>query len=68
MEANHSHIFWGCNKLGKYWEEIERNCKFIFGSQIPNTFVDMCQGNMVDIVQKEDMCLAKMILVATKKQ
>lgn len=66
-EADHSHVFWKCIKIKKYWEDLKMTMDNILGYALPNTCQVMYLGNIKEQIQKEDLYLVKIILAATKK-
>lgn len=68
MDADHTHIFWSCQKLKGYWDKIWRGLQKIIGYEIPKTCKILYLGNLTqDTIQKEDEYLVKVLLSASKK-
>ena len=68
MDADHTHIFWSCQKLKGYWDKIWRGLQKIIGYGIPKTCKILYLGNLTqDTIQKEDEYLVKVLLSASKK-
>ncbi len=67
-EANHYHIFWGCQKLTPYWQEIKRNLEAIFEVEILFNCESLYLGNIsVDGWNNKDKTLLLILLAASKK-
>lgn len=67
VDANHTHIFWSCNKINDYWEQVGKTLAGILGYKIPITCLVMYLGNITDCIKTEDLFLTKVILAASKK-
>lgn len=68
MDADHTHIFWSCQKLKGYWDDIWRGLQKIIGYEVPKTCKILYLGNLTrDIILKEDEYLVKVLLSASKK-
>ena len=66
-EANHTHIFWGCQKLNPFWENVHNIIKNILGYEIPKECGVMYLGNLNQYVLVKDRYLIKILLVTCKK-
>lgn len=51
-EANHTHIFWECQKLHCFWEGAHNIVKNILGYTIPRECKVMYLGNLLIMYQK----------------
>lgn len=67
VDANHTHIFWTCNKLIKYWKQVRATISKIIGYKIPNTCPVLYLGNITNVADSEDICLVKIMLAASRK-
>lgn len=66
-EANHIQIFWGCQKLNPFWENVHDIIKNILGYEIPKECSVMYLGNLNHYVLVKDRYLIKILLVTCKK-
>lgn len=67
MNANHYHVFWGCQVIKTYWKEIHKAIQDIFGSHLPLQSKVFFFGLMPDGWTKRDKHLFSILLVAGKK-
>ena len=68
VNVDHAHIFWGCEKLQNFWQTIWSLIKKIIGYGIPKSSKTLYLGLLgVDIIQKEDEYLTKILLTASRK-
>ena len=66
--ANHTHIFWKCQKLEEYWEDVFKELKERNGYEMPKTGLVLYRGNLVqENVEGRDPYLIKALLAASKK-
>lgn len=67
-EANHFHIFWDCQVIRTYWEEIHKHIKNVFGVNIPFKCETMYLGDlMFETWSIKDKKLLAILLAASKK-
>lgn len=68
INVGHMHVFWSCQKLDGYWDQIWQYIQNIIGYQIPKNCKVLYLGNLTrDIIRKEDEYLVKVLLSASKK-
>ena len=66
--ANHFHIFWDCQAIRPYWEEIHKHIKNVFNVNIPFKCETMYLGNiMCETWNVKDKKLLAILLAASKK-
>lgn len=66
-EANHN-IFWGCQMLTPYWQEIKRNLEAVFEEEIAFSCESLYLGNIaLDGWNNKDQKLLLILLAASKK-
>uniref|UniRef100_A0A671XN45 Reverse transcriptase domain-containing protein n=1 Tax=Sparus aurata TaxID=8175 RepID=A0A671XN45_SPAAU len=66
--VDHSHVFWLCPKIIKFWEDAHLNIVRILDYDISKSCVLLYFGNMTgNVVLKEDRYLLKILLAACKK-
>ena len=66
--ANHFHIFWDCQVIKSYWEEIHKHIENIFNVNIPLKCETMLLGNiMIETWNIKDKKLLTKLLAASKK-
>lgn len=66
--ADHTHIFFKCQKMKGYWEEVWGVLKGILGYEVPKTGLMLYLGNLVqENTQGGDRYLIKVLLAASKK-
>ncbi len=61
LEADHAHIFWSCEKIQSFWDDVQVVMSEVLGYRIPRT------SYIKGIVPKRDQYLCKILLVACKK-
>ena len=66
-DANHTHIFWSCDKLNPFWESVQNIMKDILGYVIHRDCKVMYLGNLKNCVPEKDRYLTKVLLVTSKK-
>lgn len=67
-EADHTHVFWKCQKMKEYWEGLWNVLREILGYEILKTCLVLYLGNIPqEEVQGEDKYLLKVLLVASRK-
>ena len=67
-EADHTHVFWKCQKMEDYWEGVWSVLREILGYEIPKTCLVLYLGNIPqEEVQGRDKYLVKVLLVASRK-
>ena len=68
VNADHSHIFWKCNKIQKYWEMVKDRLQQILGYEVLFSSKVLYLGDLEGgNVQDEDRYLVQILLVTGKK-
>lgn len=68
MNVNHTHVFWLCPGLVKFWDDVHCTLVAILGYDIPKTFTVLYLGNVAgNILCKSDRYLFKILIAASKK-
>ena len=67
ITPNHTHVFWSCRKVEPFWREVHADICWILGYGIPFSCRALYLGELEEWVTKEDQCLVKIILAASKK-
>ncbi len=67
LEADHTHIFWSCEKIQAFWDDVQVVMSEVLVYRIPRTSLFLLMGNIKGIVPKSDWYLCKILLVACKK-
>lgn len=68
MSANHTHIFWSCEKLQGYWDRVTQTLEDVLSYRIPRDPRIMYLGLTPEgTIQKKDLYLFKILIFASKK-
>lgn len=70
MDADHSHIFWKCHKILKFWRIVHGTIQKILGYDIPMSYMVLylCDFNSIrETIKIRDRYLIKILLIASKK-
>lgn len=68
INVDHSHVFWLCTNIEKFWEDVHLVIVGILGYDISKTCMFLYFGSMTgNVVLKEDKYLLKILLAACKK-
>jgi len=54
LEADHTHIFWSCEKIQSFWDDVQVVMSEVFGFKIPRTSMFLLMGNIKGIIPKSD--------------
>ena len=68
--ADHSHIFWKCHKVFKFWGIVHETVQKILGYNIPMSYMILylCNFNSAEeSIRVRDKYLVKILLIASKK-
>ena len=68
--ADHSHIFWKCHKVFKFWGIVHETIQKILGYDIPMSYMILylCNFNFTkENIRGRDKYLVKILLIASKK-
>lgn len=67
LEAHHTHIFWGCEKLKPFWNDVHLTLTKVLGYEIPFTCIVLYLGHISLVTLQEDRYLVKILLTAARK-
>lgn len=67
VNVNHSHVFWFCPKIRKFWEDVHLVIGKILGYAVSKTCTLLYFGVITGNVMKEDRYILKIMLAACKK-
>ncbi len=65
--ADHFHIFWDCNTIRTYWQELNGEINAIMGLNLECNFKTMYLGISSSKITKEDIYLFNILLATSKK-
>ncbi len=60
---DHAHIFWSCEKIQSFWDDVQVVMSEVLGYRIPRTSLFLLMGNIKGIVPKSDLYLCICIYV-----
>lgn len=67
VNTNHSHVFWLCPKIAKFWEDVHSVIGKVLGYAVPKSCTLLYLGVITGNVLKEDRYILKIMLAACKK-
>jgi len=67
INVNHSHVFWLCPKIAKFWEDVRLIIGRILVYGVSNSFTLLYLGFITGNVLKDDRYILKIMLAACKK-
>jgi len=67
MDVNHSHIFWSCEKIQTFWENITRVMQRVLGYDFPREPQVVYLGKIEESIAMDDLYLFKILTLAGKK-
>lgn len=68
QNVGHTHVFWDCTKITRYWNDVWKEMGKILGYELPKTCTALYLGNVTrENIQDKDWYLIKILLAASKK-